>query len=109
MAAEGGEEKRGGGKVCETDWEEKALLPRFQARFYLPDPPPPPSQTWGSFILSAENKRGNIGPRIKGKRGLKRRERGPKGKGRGDPKENGTKKKGGHTHKKKDRGPPQEK
>ena len=69
-------------------------------------PPPPPSQTWGSFILSAENKRGNIGPGIKGKRGLKRRERGPKGKGRGDPKENGTKKKRGHTQKKRIEAPP---
>lgn len=90
----GGEEGRGGGKVCETDWEEKALLPHFQARFYLPDPP----QTRGSFILSAENNHANIGAQIKGKRDLKKRERGPKRKRRGDQK--------GERTQKGDRGPP---
>ena len=60
MAAEGGEEKRGGGKVYETDWEEKALLPRFQARFYLPDPPPPPPPKPGGLLSSVPKISGGI-------------------------------------------------
>lgn len=61
-------------------------------------PPGPPPQTRGSFILSAENNHANIGAQIKGKRDLKKRERGPKRKRRGDQK--------GERTQKGDRGPP---
>ena len=68
MAAEGGEEKRGGGKVYETDWEEKALLPRFQAQFYLPDPsPPPPPQPGGLFSPVPKTSGGTSDLESKGK------------------------------------------